>query len=69
MYSYFRHESVAVLFLRNFSKDRNLTVYAQSRQSSRLFLQSSGLGYSPPPHPQASVPPPPLVGGDTLACG
>jgi hypothetical protein len=40
----------------------------QSRQSIRLFLQSSELG--PPPHLQASVSPPPLVpGGGTLACG
>jgi hypothetical protein len=40
----------------------------QSRQSAKLFLQSSKLG---PPQPQASVLPHPLVGGreGTLACG
>ncbi len=37
----------------------------RSRQSARLFLQSSELG---PPHPQASVPPFGSGGGDTLAC-
>jgi hypothetical protein len=38
-------------------------------QSARLSLQSSQLA-TPPPRPQASVGPPPLVpgGGDTLAC-
>jgi hypothetical protein len=46
----------------------NLCLRAQIRQSAELFLQSSELGL---PHPQASVPPPPLwfVGGYTLACG
>ncbi len=41
----------------------------QSRQSARLSLQSSDLA-PPPPHPQASVAPPPLVpGGGTHQLG
>ncbi len=42
---------------------------AQSRQSAKLFLQSSALGPLPPtPHPQASVPPSFCTGGrGTLA--
>jgi hypothetical protein len=45
-------------------------VHAQSRQSAKLFLQSSEDSLPILPHPQASVPPlpPPLVqGGYTLA--
>ncbi len=42
----------------------------QSRQSARLFLQSSELGHPPPlPHPQANVSLTLGPGGDTLACG
>jgi hypothetical protein len=37
---------------------------AQSRQSAKLFLQSSELGLPPTPHPQASVPPPPCFWGE-----
>ena len=42
----------------------------QSRQSARLSLQSSELAPAPPPHPQASAPPPfgSRGRGDTLAC-
>ncbi len=36
---------------------------AQSRQSARLFLQSSKLGKPPPSHPQASVFPSLAFGG------
>jgi hypothetical protein len=46
---------------------------AQSRQSTRIFLQSSEQGPPPPtlPHPQASVSPPPFgsAGGGLIACG
>ncbi len=37
---------------------------SQSRQITRLFLQSSELWPPPPPHHQASVSPPPLVPGE-----
>ncbi len=67
IFSYFRYGSVAILFLRHFSTDRNLTVYAQSRQSTRLFLQSSGLGPPPPSPVGERVPPPSWPGGDVLA--
>jgi hypothetical protein len=40
---------------------------AQSRQSAKLFLQSSELGLPPTPHPQASVPPLGSGGWGTLA--
>jgi hypothetical protein len=40
--------------------------HSQGRQSARLFLKSSELGPSPPPHPQASVSPT-LVPGGTLS--
>jgi hypothetical protein len=36
---------------------------AQSRHSTKPFLQSSDLGGRPPPHTQANVPPPPLFPG------
>ncbi len=38
-------------------------LFSHSRQSARLVLQSSELG-PPPPHPLASVSPPPLVPGE-----
>jgi hypothetical protein len=38
------------------------TLHARSRQSAKLFLQSSELG-TPHPHPQVSLPSPPLVPG------
>ncbi len=45
------------------------SLWPQSKQSARLFLQTSKLGPpSPPPHPQASVYPT-LVWGGTIACG
>jgi hypothetical protein len=46
-------------------------VYPQSRQSARLFLQSSELGPPPQPsHPQASVSPPVWFrGGGTHSLG
>ncbi len=48
--------------------------YAQSKQSAKLFLQSSELGLPhplTPSHAGECVPPPPFVpgGGGTLACG
>ncbi len=42
-----------------------MSICPQSRQSTRLFLQSSKLGPPPPLHPQASVPPLLLVPGGT----
>jgi hypothetical protein len=42
-----------------------LKVRSQSRQSTRLLLQSSDLGQLPPPHPQANTSPPFGSGGVT----
>jgi len=46
-----------------FVRTRRQTINPQSRQSARLFLQSSELRPPPSPHPQASVCPPFGSGG------
>ncbi len=40
------------------TKSSLLMVRSQSKQSTRLFLQSSELGQPPPPRPQANMSPP-----------
>jgi hypothetical protein len=49
------------------TNENDIKGLAQSRQSAKLFLQSSENEHPPNPHPPPNLPPPPRVwgGGDT----